>query len=473
MKNGKKNYLSFGIGFERIAYRAREIFNVMSAENPQVSNDELFSAILMCGLTDVVKNKLPGNNYVAKIKRFGKSIIEHITGNYEIGIGDADFQTILNQSEVISSIVAYSNDDELEGGLEEPELLGRGISDGVIATGLINSPDKQKAVEFFNNSSISIKSFFNNALNNIVHLNEHVANAIATISGMNNPDMQGLNENLLGKTFGGLAYEFLSGTLVSKRHFTDVRNSESMQKKIADEGILHFSSPEKVKEILASGKVKKSNFLESDLTRRKSFFFAGCPTFEDLLINIPAYKVMTALRIRPTDDQIDKLKYRALNDRAVVYDGEFEFSPDQVDIAYFGLMYDEEKDSIYLGELTEEESKTYVPPKKVTDAYTYEGKKGYTSVKNFVEMMKMNTYGMFAEYKHHQKLLQMQIILRENGINFREVNDATLVELADIEQAYISTKGNSVDRRNLISSIKDRLAPRKTKDMVERGKDDI
>ena len=72
-------------------------------------------------------------------------------------------------------------------------------------------------------------------------------------------------------------------------------------------------------------------------------------------------------------------------------------------------------------------------------------------------MMKMNTYGMFAEYKHHQKLLQMQSVLRENGIDFRDVNDATLVELADIEQAYLTTKDNSVDRRTLFSSIKEKL----------------
>ena len=38
-----------------------------------------------------------------------------------------------------------------------------------------------------------------------------------------------------------------------------------------------------------------------------------------------------------------ELKYRALNDRAVVKDGDFEFSNEQAEIAYFGLMYDKEK----------------------------------------------------------------------------------------------------------------------------------
>ena len=457
MGNNVGEISSFGMGFDQLFHEARNIYETMKIQNPDVSNYELFNRIITNNLTSIVEKKLPENDYVEKIKRLAKSIVERITGDYEIGIGDADFETIAKNSETLSSIVAYSNNDELENTLEQPDELGKGIADGVVASGLIESPDKNKAVKFFSISGSDIKNFFNNALKNISHLNEHVAEAIANLTGMNREDSQGLNDNLLGKTIGGLAYEFLSGTLLAKRHFTDVRNSESMQKKIEEEGILHFSSPENVKKILDSGKVKASNILDSDLTKKKSFFFAGTPTFEDLLINIPAFNVMTAVRIKPTEAQMDNLKYRALNDRAVVQDGTFEFSPEQAEIAYFGLMYDKEKDSIYLGEITEEESKTYVPPKEVTDAYKYDGKKGYTSIKSFVEMMKMNTYGMFAEYKHHQKLLQMQSVLRENGIDFRDVNDATLVELADIEQAYLTTKDNSVDRRTLFSSIKEKL----------------
>lgn len=66
------------------------------------------------------------------------------------------------------------------------------------------------------------------------------------------------------------------------------------------------------------------------------------------------------------------------------------------DVLYFGLMYDKEKDSIYLGEITEEQAKDYVPPKEVTDAYSYRDRKGFHPIKNFVDTMKMNTYGMYA-----------------------------------------------------------------------------
>ena len=184
MEKASVDYASFAIGFEQITQKSRAIYEAMLAKNPDITNQELFSEILVSGLSNVVENKLPGKDYLEKIKRFGKSIVEHITGNYEIGIGDADFETLLNNTEVISSVVAYSNNDELENRLEEPEESGIGVSDGVVATGLIESPDKPKAVKFFSLSGEDIKNFFNNALKNIAHLNEHVAEAIATISGM-------------------------------------------------------------------------------------------------------------------------------------------------------------------------------------------------------------------------------------------------------------------------------------------------
>ena len=434
-------------------------YNEYSEETRQ---EESFSDILTTYLKEVVGTKFQdGTKYLDVVKRLGKSIVEHITGNYEIGIGDADYFELMQDSESISNVVAYSDKDSLEAFLENPEELGKGISDGVIANGLIESPDQEKATAAFSRSGNDIKKFFSDALYNITNLNNYIATGIAKLAGMDKEKSNGLNDNLIGKTIGGFAYEFLSGALIAKRHFSDVKNSESMKNLIEQEGILHFTSPANIQKILDSGYIKPSSVLESDVTAKKSFFFAGAPTFEDLLINIPAYNVMTAVRIRPTENQMENLRYRSLNDRAVVQDGKFEFSKEQADIAYFGLMYDEEKKSIYLGEISEEQAKDYVPPKEVTDTYSFGKREGFHPIKNFSDTMKMNTYGLYAEYKHHQKLLQMEKNLREKGItSFRDVNDATLVELSDIEQAYISTKENSVDRQTLFSRIKDRLLTR-------------
>lgn len=61
----------------------------------------------------------------------------------------------------------------------------------------------------------------------------------------------------------------------------------------------------------------------------------------------------------------------------------------------------------------------------------------------------------------------------EDTQEVREENGKTLVELADIEQAYISTKDKSVERRNLFTTIKKALSKNKEKTKEEREDDRI
>ena len=433
-------------------------FNKDYKENGIIDSRISFRKILDNYIQKITSIKFNENtNLSENFKRFTKATIEHLTGDYEIGIGEVSFEELTEYSETISNVIAYSNNEELIEIAKNPEELANGVVNGIIGYSFIPSNNSDKAINRFNLSSEKIKSFFNNALHNIANLNKVFANAIAHISGLDSDKSKGLNDNILGKTIGGIGYELISGTLIGKRHFTSVRNSQSIQNKIKEEGILHFTSPSNIEKIMNSKKIKTSNFIASDFTKSKCFFFAGKPTFEDLLINIPAYDVMTAIKIKPTEEQLDELKYRALNDRVVVKDGEFEFNERQAEVAYFGLMFDEEKNNIYLGELTEEEAKDFKVSDKVRQAYSYKPKKN-----TILDSIKMNAYGLFAEYKHHQKLLQMEEKLKEKGIGFRDVDDSVLVELADIEQAYINTENKSVERRNLFETIKNGILQNKT-----------
>ena len=419
-------------------------------------------------LQKIVPEKTNVEGIENKIKNLVIQIGQHITGDYQIGIGDIDFEVLTENTETITNIVAYSDDNKLNEMLLEgnEDELAIGIVDGTIGSGLIPSNYKEEANKRFNLSPENVKTFFKDSIYNIMHLNEKVTNVIAHITKMDTEESKELNTNIAGKLIGGLAYDLFSGTLIKKRHFTPVTNSESMLEQIEKEGILHFTSAKGAEKIMESRKIKTSNFLESDVTRKKCFFFAGVPTFEDLLINIPAYDVMQAVRIRPTQEQMKQLKYRALNDRAVVKDGEFVFEENQAELVYYGLMYDKEKNRIYLGELDEEQAKDFKVSQEVRDAYHYEGKKS-----SLQEKIKMNAYGLYAEYKHHQKLLQMENVLREKGLNnFRNVNDRTLVELADFEQAYIRTKDKSVERKNLLETIK--LGIMKNKEVTKEERDD-
>ena len=340
-----------------------------------------------------------------------------------------------------------------------------GIADGVIGLGLISSQQEGIAWKRFLGSSEIIKKFFGNAIYNITHLNEIVSTVIGHIFQLDTPESQKLNSNIGRKMIGGLIYDLSSGALIKKRHFTKVTNSESMMKKIEEEGLIHFSSPMNIDEIMKSGKIKHSNIIDSDLTKLKSFFFAGVPSFEDLLINIPAYDVMSAVKIKPNKQQLSELRYRALDDRAVVKDGDFDFSPEQVERVWYGLKYNKDKRIIYLAQITEEEAQNYTVCDEVKRVYNYErGKRN--SVRDFI---RMEAYGLFAQYKHHQRLLSMESVLREKGIRgFEDLNDRSLVHLADIEQAYVDTQDDGIGRENLLTRIKSRLKSRRE----SRGDDD-
>lgn len=430
-----------------------------------------FFTILNNYLQSIISEKIDIDGITVKTKTLAERIIEHITGDYEIGVGDIDFEELTENSEIISSVVAYSNENGLRQLLSDGNIneLADGIVDGVVASDLINSEYQEKAINNFRLSSEKVKAFFKNSIHNITHLNEKVTDLIAHIAKMDTEESKELNSNIAGKAIGGIAYVLFSGTLMKKRHFTPVTNSKSMLEQIEKEGILHFTSPETAGKIMKNKTIKTSPFLESDATRKKCFFFAGAPTFEDLVINIPAYDVMTAVKINPTEEQMQQLKYRALNDRAVVQDGDFQIEEGQAEIVYYGLMYDKEKRGIYLGKLTEEEAKDFQVSEEVRNAYHYVGKKS-----TLLDNIKLNAYGFYAEYKHHQKLLRMEAALRERGINdFRNVNDETLVELADIERAYIDTADKSVARRRLFEIIKSGLTRRRKENIQERKDGEI
>lgn len=449
--------------------------------NTDINNSARFQHILENTISTILHSKNDSiKNIEEKVKKITTMMVEHLTGDYQIGLGDKTFEELDRDSESMSSIVGYSPKDDLEKVMEvsKESDIAKIIVDGSIKSGFIETDDNTQklANENFEKSDINLKSFFKNSVKNIVKANEKVATLIAKISGFEDENKQGLNDNITGKLIGGLAYEFLSGTLISKRHFTDIENSQSMKELIEKEGIVHFTSPENAKKIMESGKVKTSNFLESDVTKKKSFFFAGTPKFEDLLINIPAYNVMTAVRIRPTEEQMKKLKYRAINDRAVVQDGDFYFEKEQAEIAYYGLKYDKEKDSIYLDEITKEEAEKFKPSEEVTSAYSYKPKKN--SIKDNI---KLNAYGFFAEYKHHRNLLQMQKQMEKLGItSLKEVSDSDLVKMDDIEEAYISTKNDSSERKSLFDNIKQKIFSSKAKkqtnekeSIVEDGRDSL
>ena len=88
-------------------------------------------------------------------------------------------------------------------------------------------------------------------------------------------------------------------------------------------------------------------------------------------------------------------------------------------------------------------------------------------------MLQMNSYGMIAEYRHHQKLLALQKSMREKGLSFEELDDKTLVELSDIEGAYVSCKDDAVGRKSIFDRIKDKIRGKSVEREEEYGRDNL
>ena len=394
-----------------------EQYNTYTRSNGMLSKETEVRNIYINYLSKII-NK---DNAVELARKFSKRLVEHITGNYDIGL-NADFENINEDAALISSLVSTVDGDELE----KDDALET-LVDGSVALGLMYEDSKDIGENLYSKRSEENKNVFKKAMAGIKYAHEMMVKGIAKFSGFDS-DTNNFNDHYLRKFVGGIAFEFLSGSLLDKRHFTNVINSNIMVDKIANEGIIHFTSLESAKKIMESGRVKASNILDSDLTKKKSFFFAGVPKFEDLLINIPAYNVMTAVKIKPTNEQLSNLKYRPLNDGALAYDGDFVFDKENATIAYYALKYNKETNSIYIDEISEVEAKSFVPDEEVTKAYNY--KAGRNGILNNI---KLNAYGFFAEFKHYERL---RSVLKTCKIE--DLTDEMLADIRNIDEANIN-----------------------------------
>lgn len=200
------------------------------------------------------------------------------------------------------------------------------------------------------------------------------------------------------KAIFGFMADFFGGNLLSKLIYLDVNDNESMIEKIKKEGIVHFTSSYNADKILNADNnyIKSSNLMLSG-GKKKTYFFAGMPSFKDITINIYSYNVMYGIRIYPDNDQLSKLIYREYNDKAVAYNGNFHFRHDQVKKVYYGLKMNEKKELFY-EEITEEEAKNYKISNELKQFYNGDGSLKHKLI--------CNAYSFYYELENYIKLLK-------------------------------------------------------------------
>ena len=91
-------------------------------KNGKVDNKICFTKILDNYIQKITSIKFNGNiNLLNNLKSFAKTAVEHLTGDYEIGTGEVSFEELTEYSEIISNVVAYSDQEELVELAQKPE----------------------------------------------------------------------------------------------------------------------------------------------------------------------------------------------------------------------------------------------------------------------------------------------------------------------------------------------------------------
>ena len=271
---------------------------------------------------------------------------------------------------------------------QEQQLLSIGVVNDTIADDEIKGLDSVSAKNKLNQLPENILNIISNIKSNILNKSKKFLEKIELVQKV----------DFWTKATLGLILDLFGGNLISKLVYLNVNENDQMLEKIKNEGIVHFTSNANADKILNSGDnyIKSSGIMLSG-GKKRTYFFAGLPSFKDITINIYSYNVMYGVRIKPTAEQLEKLTYREYNDKAVAYNRDFHFSSEQVEKVYYGLKIDEEKNLFY-EEITEEQAKNY----RVSD----ELRKIYNGDGSLKHKLMCNAYGFYYELGNYIKLLK-------------------------------------------------------------------
>lgn len=140
--------------------------------------------------------------------------------------------------------------------------------------------------------------------------------------------------------FFGLFATTGSMFFTSRYYEKSVKTNTDIYNICKQDGLYHFTSVDTVQKILDSGYIRATDEknMKFMYDHGKSYMFAGLPNMEMLYDNLLGRfsPVMAALHIKPSNEQINTLNYRIL-DNAITYKGDFQFNQEQVEIVYFRL----------------------------------------------------------------------------------------------------------------------------------------
>lgn len=384
MSNDKNIELSIESIRNAILYSGMDKSSLSSYIGNMIANIDNIS--LKDKLSGIISNTLElktelSQNELVAITNMMTEVLENEINSYE------DIKDLQSEENIIIPISdRLSFTDNLGEVLTSEDALNEytmGIVSDSILNDEIQTSKKNVAFERFQSLSEKIKNKISNIKQNIVDNCEQFANK---------------DINFWVKSILGFTADFIGGNLLSKLYYDKVSHNEDMFNKIKEEGIIHFTSKEAVGKILNSDKnyIKSSGLLLSG-GKKRSYFFAGIPSFDNYTVNIYSNNVIYGVRIHPTDEQIQELEYREYNDLAVANRGDFVFDKSQAEPVYCGLKIDANGNPYY-EEITEEEALNY----QISD----ELKKVYNGNGTILHHIMCNALGFYYEYQNYTRLIK-------------------------------------------------------------------
>ncbi|MDD3453370.1 MAG: hypothetical protein PHN42_03785 [Bacilli bacterium] len=132
---------------------------------------------------------------------------------------------------------------------------------------------------------------------------------------------------------------------LTKMSHKKILDNHDLFLKCFNEGLYHITNINNIEKIMESGHLKSSGVFKS-YGQRKTFFFAGVPSIEDLCINLDFQTRLVALKINPTYDDLAQFDFRNKNDESIIYNGNLKINDKQIEVVYLCL-YKEKGNFIY------------------------------------------------------------------------------------------------------------------------------
>lgn len=222
--------------------------------------------------------------------------------------------------------------------------------------------------------------------------------------------------------------------LISKTIYKKINDKHETYHKIVNDGLYHITTKENIEKIIESGHLNPSNNLIS-LGFKKTFFFAGTPSFKDIQTNIAAElgnETIHALRIKPDFEELANFKARTENDGAVAYEGKYKIKKENVSKVEMIYDFDKEKNLI-LREKTEEEYKEYKQPEEI--------KKKLNAKNKLMASLKGLGIATVREYVEVGKMLKKNSVKLIKNLN----NEKNLEKLREEREKLLEIKENDLD----------------------------